>query len=174
MANSLYELNDQLKNIDDILTNNTNSETEEILESAKEELLKQIGDKVENILNYIDDCKVRCGQLKENEERLCKKRKSLEKRVDYLKGLVLYYMKSNSLNKATFDNWDVSLAKTAGRVVLDINEESLPSWCKKVTYTADKTVLKAQMIDGKAFIEGEDGNPLLIAHLEEGESIRIK
>lgn len=173
MAN-LYELNEQLQNIDSILENSTDSETNEILESAKEEILKEIDGKVENILNYVDDCKARCEQLKANEERLNKKRKSLEKRVDYLKNLVMYYMKSNNLNKATFDNWDVSVAKTAGKVVLDINEESLPSWCKKVTYTADKTVLKSQMIDGKAYIEGEDGNPLLIAHMETLETIRIK
>lgn len=170
----LYELQDQLVQIDNVLANNTNPETEEILESAKDELLKTIDGKIENILDYISDCKSRCDQLKENEQRLASKRKALENKAKYLCNMLMWYMKTNNKTKESFGNWDVTVAKTAGKVVLDINEESLPNWCKKVTYTADKTVLKAQMIDGKAFIEGEDGQPLMIAHLEESESLRIK
>lgn len=170
----LYDLQDQLVQIDNVLANNTNPETEEILESAKDELLKTIDGKIENILDYISDCKAKQEQLKAEEERLAKKRKTLENKTEYLKGMLMWFMKTNNQTKAEFGTWDVTVAKTAGKVVLDINEESLPSWCKKVTYTADKTVLKAQMIDGKAFIEGEDGQPLMIAHIEEGESLRIK
>ena len=53
----LYELEEQLVRIDEILENNTNPETQEILESAKDELLQEINGKVENILNFIADCK---------------------------------------------------------------------------------------------------------------------
>ena len=170
----LYDLQEQLVQIDAILEQNTNEETQEILESAKDEVLQQIDGKIENILDYINDGKSRCDQLKENEQRLASKRKALENKAKYLCNMLMWYMKTNNKTKESFGNWDVTVAKTAGKVVLDINEESLPNWCKKVTYTADKTVLKAQMIDGKAFIEGEDGQPLMIAHLEESESLRIK
>lgn len=170
----LYELQEQLVAIDDVLENATDPETQEILESAKDELLTAINGKCENILDFIDDCKSKINQLKEKEQSLAKKRRTLENKIEYLKNMMLWYMKTNNKVKESFGDWDLTVAKTTGRVVLDINEESLPSWCKKVTYTADKTVLKAQMIDGKAFIEGEDGQPLMIAHLEEGESLRIK
>ncbi|MBQ2397618.1 MAG: siphovirus Gp157 family protein [Bacteroidales bacterium] len=170
----LYELQDQLVQIDAILEQNTNEETQEILESAKDEVLQQIDGKIENILDYINDCKSRCDQLKENEQRLAAKRKILENKAEYLRNMLMWYMETNNKTKESFGNWDITVAKTAGKVVLDINEESLPSWCKKQTWSVDKTVLKAQMIEGKAYIEGEDGNPLLIAHLEEGKSIRIK
>ena len=86
----------------------------------------------------------------------------------------MWFMKTNNQTKAEFGTWNVSVAKTPDKVVLDIDESSLPSWCKKVVYTADKTVLKNQMIDGKSFIEGEDGKPLMIAHLENFETIRVK
>ena len=170
----LYELQDQLVQIDAILEQNTNEETQEILESAKDEVLQQIDGKIENILDYINDCKSRCDQLKENEQRLAAKRKVLENKAEYLRNMLMWYMETNNKTKESFGNWDITVAKTAGKVVLDINEESLPSWCKKQTWSVDKTVLKAQMVEGKAYIEGEDGNPLLIAHIEEGKSIRIK
>lgn len=170
----LYELQDQLVQIDNVLEQNTDPESAEILESAREQILQAIDGKCENILDFMDDCKTKVAQLKEQEERLAKKRKTLENKVEYLRNMVLWYMKTNEKTKESFGTWDVTVSKTAGKVVLDIAEESLPSWCKKVTYTADKTVLKAQMIDGKAFIEGEDGRPLMIAHLEESESLRIK
>lgn len=170
----LYELQEQLVAIDDVLENATDPETQEILESAREDLLKTIDGNIENLLNYIADCKAKSEQLNVETVRLLAKKTSLEKKADYLKGILMWYMKTNDKKKETFGTWDVTVAKTAGKVVLDINEESLPSWCKKVTYTADRTVLKNQMIDGKAFIEGEDGKPLMIAHIEEGESLRIK
>lgn len=170
----LYDLQDQLMQIDNILADNTNEETQEILESARDEVLKAIDGKVENILEFMSDCKAKVEQLKSEEIRIAKKRKTLENKAEYLKGMLMWFMKTNNQTKAEFGTWNVSVAKTPDKVVLDIDEASLPSWCKKVVYTADKTVLKNQMIDGKAFIEGEDGKPLMIAHIESGETIRVK
>lgn len=170
----LYDLQDQLMQIDNILADNTNEETQEILESARDEVLKAIDGKIENILEFMSDCKAKVEQLKSEEIRIAKKRKILENKAEYLKGMLMWFMKTNNQTKAEFGTWNVSVAKTPDKVVLDIDEASLPSWCKKITYTADKTVLKNQMIDGKAFIEGEDGKPLMIAHLENFETIRVK
>lgn len=170
----LYELQEQLVKIDDVLEAATDPETQEILESAREDLLATIDGKIEDILNYIADCKAKADQLRVETVRLIAKRTSLDKKVDYLKNMIMWFMKNNNIKKESYGNYDVTISKTPDKVVLDIDEESLPSWCKKITYTADKTVLKNQMIDGKAFIEGEDGQPLMIAHIESGETIRIK
>ena len=170
----LYDLQDRLMQIDNILADNTNEETQEILESARDKVLKAIDGKVENILEFMSDCKAKIEQLKSEEIRIAKKRKTLENKAEYLKGMLMWFMKTNNQTKAEFGTWNVSVAKTPDKVVLDIDEASLPSWCKKITYTADKTALKNQMIDGKAFIEGEDGKPLMIAHIESGETIRVK
>lgn len=169
----LYELQDNLVKIDEILENNTNSETQEILESAKEELLKEIDGKIEGILDYIDDCKAKCQQLKENEERLAKKRKTLENKTDYLRGLLLWFMKTNDKTKESFGNWNITVAKTAGRVVVDTDIDKFPIWLIKTTYTVDKDAVKKAMLEGKCIIKDEEGKETLLAHLEIGESLRI-
>ena len=64
MANSLYELTDQLKAIDDILDNSTDAETNEILESAREEILSAIDNKCEHILAYQSDLKAKNRTVK--------------------------------------------------------------------------------------------------------------
>lgn len=170
----LYELQEQLVAIDDVLEAATDPETQEILESAKEDLLATIDGKIENILNYIADCKARTEQLKVETVRLLAKKTSLEKKADYLKNMLMWYMKTNDKKKETFGTWDVTVAKTAGKVVLDVDEDSIPAWFKKVSYTIDKTAIKENMINNKAFVPDIDGSPIQIAHIEEGESLRIK
>lgn len=174
MSQKLYELQEQLNQIDNILADNTNPETEEILESAKEQILQAIDGKVENILEFISDCRARAEYLMEEENRLYKKRKSLEKKVDYLKSLVFGVMKQSDLKKATYGTWDVSIAKTAPKIIVD-DEMWVPDSCCKVTRTVNKTELK-QYLD---LLNGEykvtvDGREILVAHTETSESLRIK
>lgn len=165
----LYELQDQLVQIDAILEQNTNEETQEILESAKDEVLTAINGKCENILNFIDDCKSRIDQLKEKEQSLAKKRRILENKVEYLKNMMLWYMKTNDKVKESFGDWDLTVAKTAGRVVLDACDDAFPDCFKKWTFDIDKTALKEQMKDGQLIFDGK-----MLAHIEEGTSLRIK
>ena len=168
---NLYELQDQLLAIDNILADNTDPETDDILESAKEELLKQIGDKVENVLNYISDCKGKAEQLKAEETRLAKKRKSFERRVDYLRNMIFFIMKSNNKTKETYGTWDCSIVKTAPKIIVD-DEHWLPQCCIKTTTTVDKTALKSYLWEGK-YTTTVDGKEVLVAHEENSESLRI-
>lgn len=170
----LYELQEQLVAIDNILAENTNEETQEILESAREDVLKAIDGKIESVLEYINDCKSKAEQIKKDEERLYKKRKTLENKTEYLKNMLLWYMKSNNKTKDSFGNWDITIAKTAGKVVFDLPEEDIPLTYKKVSYSIDKTALKENMVDGAVMVSLDDGSQIRIAHLEEGESLRIK
>ena len=165
----LYELQEQLVNIDNILENNTDPESQEILESAKEELLKQIDGKVENILDYISDCKAKADQLRLEVVRLTTKRTSLDKKVDYLKNLLIGYMKTNNKKKESFGNWDITLAKTPDKVVLDACDDEFLTKYKRISWDIDKTLLKQDMVDGKLIIDGKK-----LSHIENGETIRIK
>lgn len=170
----LYDLQDQLIAIDGILENNTNEETQEILESARAELLQAIDGKVENILEFISDCKAKAEQLKQREEQLYKKRKTIENKIDYLKSMLVWFMETNNTTKESYGDWDLTLAKTAGKVVLDVADDELPDWFKKATYTVDKTKLKEAMVNGKAYVPDIDGTPIQVAHIEESKSLRIK
>lgn len=170
----LYDLQDQLVQIDNILEENTNEETQEILESAREEVLKAIDGKIENILEFASDCKAKIEQLKKEEDRIAKKRKTLENKVEYFKNMLIWFMKTNGQDKAEFGTWNVSLSKTPEKVVLDVADDDLPAWLKRVTYTVDKTAIKQQMINGKCFVQGIDGMPIQVAHTETSETIRVK
>lgn len=169
----LYELQDQLVAIDNILAENTDPDTNEILSTAKDEILNQIDGKVENILNYIADCKAKSDQLREEAARLSYKRGVLDKKAEYLRNMLLWFMKTNDKKKDSFGNWDVTVAKTAGRVVLDATDDKYPDQFKKLSWDIDKTALKEAMVDGKVTIT-KNGQEIVLAHLEEGESLRIK
>lgn len=165
----LYEMCDNLIQIDNILETNTDFESQQILESAKEELLTAINGKCENILDFIDDCKSKIDQLKEKEESLIKKRKSLENKIEYLKNMMLWYMQTNNKEKESFGDWDLSVAKSRGKVVFDISEEEIPDCFKKWSFVVDRTALKEQMEDGKLIVNGKP-----LAHIEETTYLRIK
>lgn len=170
----LYELQDNLVAIDNILENNTNPETQEILESARADLLKEIDGKVENILAFMSDCKGRVEQLRAEEERIAKKRKSLENKVEYLKNMVYWFMKSNNQQKAEFGTWNCTVAKTAGKVVFDVAVDDFPLWLKQIEYSVNKTAVKERMVDGVLCVTNDEGDRIQLAHMEEGESLRIK
>lgn len=169
----LYELQDQLIAIDNILAENTDPETEEILESTKDELLKAIGGKIENILNYISDCNSKALQYKTEEERIYKKRKSMEKKIEYLKNMIFGIMEQNNLQKAEYGTWNCTVAKTPDKVVLDACDDDYPDCFKKWSFNIDKTALKQQMTDGKLVLKFSDGQEKQLAHLESGKTLRI-
>lgn len=174
MSQKLYELQEQLNQIDNILADNTNPETEEILESAKEQILQAIDGKVENILEFISDCRARAEYLMEEENRLYKKRKSLEKKVEYLKSLVFGVMKQSDLKKATYGTWDVSIAKNPGKLIIDADIDKFPVWLVKTSYSLDKDAVKKNMTGDVAEIYTEDGEKIQLAHMEYSESLRVK
>jgi len=174
MTNSLYELNDQLMAIDNILDGNTDSETNEILESAREEILKAIDDKCENILEYQSDLKAKIEQLEQEEKRIHAKKKVLENRVKYLQQMLIWYMKSHDKTKMSCGTYDLTLGKGSGKVVMDIDEEKVPVYLKYVKYTLNKTAIKDAMVNGVCLVADEEGNPLQIAHMETSETLRIK
>lgn len=165
----LYELNDQLVAIDSILEQNTDAESQEILESARDQLLAAIDNKLDNILDYLSDCRGKIDQIKAEEERLAKKRKSLDKRVEYLKGLLMWHLKTNNLQKTEIGTWTVSLSKTPPRVVLDACDDEYPEKYKRISWDIDKILLKQDMIDGILTIDGKQ-----LAHTEQSDSLRLK
>lgn len=168
----LYELQDQLVAIDNILEQNTDPESQAILESAKDELLKAIDGKVENILNFMSDCKGKAEQLKAEEERIAKKRKALENKADYLKGMIYWLMKTNNQQKAEYGTWNCTIARTAPKIIVD-DEHWLPQDCIKTVTSVDKTALKAYLADGK-YVATVDGKEILVAHFEENDCLRIR
>lgn len=171
---TLYELDYNLRQIDALLAESQDEETLEILEETKQVLLPQIEERASDILTYIGDCTSRAKHLKEESVRISKKSKSLEKRAEFLKGLIKQHMQATNQDRATYGTYDVSLAKTPDKVVINAGEENwLPDDLCVITRTPNKTAIKERMSDGKltAVIDGKE---IELAHLESDQTIRIK
>lgn len=172
---SLYELNTQLKAIDDLLVANENPETQEILESAKEQLNQDIETKMESILQYMADCDGKIAQYKEEIARLQAKVKSLSNKKDFLKTLCHNHLIETGVQKAEYGTYTLSIAKTPAKVVLtDDAEALLPEQYFTITKTPNKTAIKEAMTDGELFVMVGD-NKITLAKLDTtGTVLRIK
>lgn len=168
----LYELQEQLVKIDSIISDNTNPETNEILQSAKDDLLNEINGNIESLLDYIAECKSKIDFYKNEEKRIADKRKSLENRVDWLKSLLYGQMKLENKTKAEYGTYSLSIAKTPAKVIID-DDQWLPDAMCKIERVPDKAAIKESMVDGK-FVVVVDGQQITVAHTENGESLRIK
>lgn len=168
----LYELQESLVNIDNILSNNTNEETQEILESAKEKLLKEVDGKLERILDFMSDCNGKVEQLKAEEERIAKKRKAIENKATYLKNMVYWFMKTNNQQKAEYGTYNCTIARTAPKLVID-DEHWVPNEFIKTVVSVDKVALKNALTDGTYKVV-VDGKEIQVAHTEENDCLRIR
>ena len=173
---SLFELNNQLASIDAILDGNTDAETSDILESAKDELLKAIDGKIENILDYVAECKSRAEFLKSEEDRLAAKRKSVEKRIDWLKNMVFSQMKLGGTQKAEYGTYSVCITKTQPKVIItDAGMELMPDYLCNITRTPNKTLIKEKIGENKELTVEIDGRKIVLATIDDtGESLRIR
>lgn len=171
---TLYELDYNLRQLDSLLTASQDEETLEILDDAKKVLLQDIEEKAVDIITYMRDCTARAKHLKDEAVRIARKAKALESRAEFLKGLIKYHLQSTKRDTATFGTYDVSLAKTPDKVVLNNGEEQwLPDELCTITRVPNKTAIKEHMIDGK-LIATIDGQNIELAHMESSETIRIK
>lgn len=174
----LYEMTDQLLAIDNLLAEMTDPDTNEILQDARTQLLADIDEKCENILEYISHCKARMDYYKAEEERIAQKRKVLDKRVEYLKSMIMMSMKGTGKNKMDCGTYSVSIAKTPTRVMVsDEALQWLPSTVVNTTLSPNKTEIKKILVESgqTEWVADVDGKKIRLAWLDDtGESLRIK
>lgn len=172
---SLYELNTQLKAIDDLLVANENEETLEILESAKEQLNNDIESKMLSIVQYMNDCDWKVDQYKKEIARLQKKVKSLTNKKEFLKTLCKNHLIETGVQKAEYGTYTLSIAKTPAKVILtDDAETLLPDQYCTITRTPNKTAIKEAMTDGELFVQIGDKKITLATLDETGTTLRVK
>ena len=168
----LYEAMEQLKAIDELLEQMTDPETQEILSSAQEALANETAETAENYLKYMDELKAKIAYLKEQADRITKKARAAQKRYDWLKQAMEYYLRSTGENKKEIGTYTISIRKNPPKVIID-DEQWLPDDYYNIVRTADKTKIKEAMMDGKLVLT-VDGKEIQAAHLEQSESISIK
>lgn len=171
---TLYEMDEQMKAIEAILIANEDSETEEILESAKTALEQDIENKMESILKYKADCDGKIVAIKSEIERLQKKMVSLSKKSDFLKNMCYEHMKSTGKQRADYGTWTLSITKTPAKVVLTEDADALlPDCYCTINRVPDKNAIKKAMTDGELYVKIGD-KKITLATLETGSTIRIK
>lgn len=171
---NLYDMDEQLKSIETILTANEDPETQEILENAKIALEQDIENKMESILKYKAECDSRIVAIKNEIERLQAKIKPLSNKSEFLKNLCYEHLISTNKQKANYGTWTLSIVKTPAKVVLTDDADSLlPDKYCTVTRQPNKNAIKEAMTDGELFVQIGD-KKITLATLEQGNTIRIK
>lgn len=177
MNKTLYELDYNLRQLDSVLSEAQDEESLEILAETRQTILAQVEEQATTILTYISDSQARAKHLKEEAVRIAKKAKALEKRADWLKDLLKTHLQDTGQQKATYGTYDVSLAKTPDRVVINQGEERwLPDDLCVITRTPNKTAIKDLIVrgNGTKLTTTVDGTEVELAHLESDQTIRIK
>lgn len=142
MAN-IYQIKQEIENFNFEI----DEETGEFLNAlAWDELNMAYEEKVENIACYIKNLASDVLAFKAEEESIAKRRKSMEKKIDYLKKLL-----SNNMGGEKFSTAKCAVSFRRSETV-DVEDVALlPAELLRVktTYEADKTAIKAAIKAGK-------------------------
>ena len=163
---NLYQLNENYKNLVEVLENAGNdANLLELVSTALNEIEDNIKDKADNIVRFIRNLESDTVAIKEEEKRLAAMRKQKEKQVENLKSYLFGFTQKVEGKEIKGGIFTVSIKKNPPSVVVD-DLEAIPEEYKKtkVTVEADKTILKKALKNGK--VAG--------VHLEQKESLSIK
>lgn len=155
----LYEIDEQIDRLLDMQWQNDLSDEE--IEDTLNSLLMDKYDKCVNVSLFIKNLEKDITAFTEEEKKLNARRKSMEKKVDWLKNYL-----SSSLQGEKIDDPRVRVSYGRSRCVVIDNEAALPSrFLVPQEPKIDKTAIREAIKSGET-VEG--------AHIEESEHIIIK
>lgn len=164
MAN-IYKLKQEFDTLWAILDDELIEDAE--LEDAFANAQLDLADKLENCCKYIKNQESAIAGLKEEEKRLSTKRKSMENGIERLKKLMQMAMTAAGEKKVACGTFTTSIQANPPKAVIDTDLAHIPEkYLVAQDPTVDKKLMLADLKDG-ADLEG-------IAHLEQGESLRIR
>ena len=143
--------------------------SEEILIDTLDCLEGSIEDKAENYGKMLRQIAADIERIKDEEQRLEKRRKTLENSMDFLKGNLFATMKTIGVKEIKTPLFSFNIQANGGKraLVLDVPVEDLPECFRKVEYKADNEALRQ-------WLEGAEDN-CSFCHLEaQGEHLRIR
>jgi len=165
MAN-LYELSSDYIKLQELLEEGELDP--EMLEEAMQYTKEELSIKFENYCKVIRNIENNIAGLKAEEDRMSARRKAMENNIKAMKTRMLDAMVTTDTKKIDGELFTISRQKNPASVVMDVNYiEDVP---EKYLIEQDPKIDKKKLAeDLKAGVE-LDG----IAHLEQGEGIRIK
>ena len=162
---SLYDITEELRKMQDALIENGGVIDEE-MEERFDHLLDVEEEKTEGYIKIIRDLKATAAAVKEEEDRLKKRRRALESSVEELKDRLCHAMEVRGQEVRETDLGKVRVQKASRRSLsVDVDPEDLPDRLKRVSVKPDKREIRAYLEDRE--IEHLEANGQSIAHLEE-------
>ena len=171
MGMTLYDIDAQIAALEDAAEDDMliDEETGELisLSQALDALRMEREAKIENVACWVKNLSAEADAIREEENRLIKRRKAAETKAANLKAWLLAAMtrEDGTTDKLKTGRVMVSVKRNPPSTVVD--DDLLPSTYKvaKITYQANKELIKRELLAG-----GEVPG----AHLEYGRSVIIK
>ena len=171
MGMTLYDIDAQIAALEDAAEDDMliDAETGELISvsQALDALRMEREAKLENVACWVKNLSAEADAIREEENRLVKRRKAAETKAANLKTWMLAAMthEDGTTDKLKTGRVMVSVKRNPPSTVVD--EELLPSTYKvaKITYQANKELIKRELLAG-GDVPG--------AHLEYGRSVVIK
>lgn len=171
MGMTLYDIDAQIAALEDAAEDDMliDAETGELISvsQALDALRMEREAKLENVACWVKNLSAEADAIREEENRLIKRRKAAETKAANLKAWLLAAMtrEDGTTDKLKTGRVSISVKRNPPSTVVD--DELLPSTYKvaKITYQANKELIKRELLAG-----GEVPG----AHLEYGRSVVIK
>ena len=171
MGMTLYDIDAQIAALEDAAEDDMliDAETGELISvsQALDALRMEREEKLENVACWVKNLCAEADAIREEENRLVKRRKAAETKAANLKSWLLAAMtrEDGTTDKLKTGRVSISVKRNPPSTVVD--DELLPSTYKvaKITYQANKEMIKRELLAG-----GEVPG----AHLEYGRSVVIK
>lgn len=167
---TLYELTNDFRMFSDLLYDEDCDA--ESIQQACDALAVDIREKADGYAVIINEMKGDIDVLKNEEQRLAKKRKSLENRQKWLKESLQDAMEAMGETKLKTQLFSFNIQKNAPTVEI-ADEKAFLNWAmvKKPEFVR---VANPEIDKKKVLSYLKDGNPLEFAKLKQTESIRIR
>ena len=155
----LYEIAERYRALEALLEDEYVDNS--MLMDALSEVDDEFNDKVKNITHLLKDSEYHCNYLKLEEERLNKKRKSLEKKIENLKMYIDANMKLRGTKKVDVGTFTITVRKNPLKVeVVEITDIPSRFIKTKTEFTVDKkaileSIKSGEEVDGVKLVQTE-------------------
>jgi len=151
----LYKISDKYLSL--LNENNLGFENEMDAMDCLEKLEKAEGEfkeKAKNVCAYILNLEAELDSVKEVEKRIQRRRKALEKKVEYLRDYVVFHMHKMEISEIKADDFSFNIKICDGRESVEIiNEEGIDDMYFNFTKTPNKKLIGIAIKDGEK-VEG--------------------
>lgn len=150
----LYEIALEYRNVFDQLAELPDLNNE-IIEDTLSPIMGEFNDKAISLTSYFKNLEAEANAIKEAEEMMYKRRKSIENKIENMKNYLKDNMKTSGINKISCPYFSVTLSKTKSKVNITDLSQIPPSFIRvKTIREPDKdSILKVGGCDGAEIIE---------------------